>query len=468
MRKYFRWALIALAVSIPLVVVGFFVAMRHAPLTPAQHTALQRLKAPTPAVEGEDASDAIWLLDLDVPEDRRAEVAEQMRRHAFDRQQGRKSKDPAADWPHFPEAPERGAGHCDARKPEGCLAFVTDHRAEVAALLDSHRGGVDALRELWRYDGYRSHARMTIGSGTPPSFGSRRSLLLSDFALRFASGEQLTAVDEVCQDLGGWRRIGGNADQLIVAAVGADNVRQDLVLLADMLHRLSRETELPDSCRQALAPTSVREFDLCPAMRKEFEMVPGIHEAVLRADDGKPPAWAVDWPRFQARRAEDLARFCEPALLQRALADQPIQGSVPAAPRCGRWEKLADPAGCILSDIGSGGFATWVDRRADQAQMLALMRTVVWLRTEVDSKEAVADALKRIPKEFGLLRTPDYDFERDSLSIPLHAPRDGERFELAAGAEPRPVSRRRRMCCSRRPSRNLAMLDDVSTGGMAP
>jgi len=337
----------------------------------------------------------------------------------------------------------------------------------VAALLDEHRGGVDALRDLWRYDGYRSHARLTLGSGEPPAFSARRSLLLSDFALRFASGEQLTAVDQVCQDLGGWRRIGGNADSLIVSVASVEQVRQDLVLLADMLHRLSRETELPDSCHQALLPVGVAEFDLCPAIRREFAIYPGLRTMVERTKDpNDPPAWAIDWPRYEARRAQDLGRYCDPAVPKRVQADQVIRLADP--PACDRWEELADPYGCQLARVGGPDFGKLFDRRADQAQMLALMRAVIWLRTEVESKEAVPEALKRIPREFGLLRAPRYDLEHDSLSIALHDTRHQPRFELAAGAEPRPSSRRRRFCCSRRPSRNLASLDEVHAPGIAP
>ena len=62
MHKYLRWSFVAAGIAIPVVVAGFFVGMRHAELTPAQQTALRRLDAPTPPVQGKDASDPVLKL----------------------------------------------------------------------------------------------------------------------------------------------------------------------------------------------------------------------------------------------------------------------------------------------------------------------------------------------------------------------------------------------------------------------
>ena len=466
--KKLAWAFIALVILIPLVAAAFFVGMRHAPLSPAQQRAMALLTASTPPVQGKDASDAIWLLAYDVPADRRADIARKLRDYRFALSEGQPlccDANPVRDLPRFPEAPEPGEGHCAASKPEDCLAYVSEHRAQVAALLDDHRGGIENLRALAQYDGYRNGTPSTVQSPVP-MVNTRRALLLSDFALRFAAGEQLTAIDQVCQDLGAWRRIGADADMIIVPMLGVEFVREDLVLLADMLRKLPRETELPGSCAISLQPSTAREFDLCPSVRSDFAMVLTLQPAAERdyaAHEehavGEPPPWTVDWRRLVARRAEAMAPYCDAPVQSRARADRPVQGSVRPAPGCDRWQKLADPYGCTLGQLAAGGsgFDRYYDRRADQAQMLALMRTVLWLRTEVDSKEGVEAALKRRPAELGLLREPAYDFENDRLSIPLHDARQRPAFTLAAGAEPRRASRPRRFCCSKpRASRNLA------------
>jgi hypothetical protein len=126
-------------------------------------------------------------------------------------------------------------------------------------------------------------------------------------------------------------------------------------------------------------------------------------------------------------------------------------------PRCSRWRALADPYGCPLAEMGPPDFTRYYDRRADQAQMLALMRAVVWLRAAAESPAEVEAVLAARPQELELLRTPLYEREHDRLSIGLHDDSRGERFVLAAGAEPRPTRARHRPGSRR--SRGLAFAD---------
>ena len=104
------------------------------------------------------------------------------------------------------------------------------------------------------------------------------------------------------------------------------------------------------------------------------------------------------------------------------------------------------------------GLDRYFDRRTDQAAMLALMRTVVWLRDNAASPDEVDAALAHRPDELGLRRAARYDREHDRLSIPLLDQSREKDFVLVAGAEPRPVKKRHRPS-SRRPSaRALAQL----------
>jgi len=82
---------------------------------------------------------------------------------------------------------------------------------------------------------------------------------------------------------------------------------------------------------------------------------------------------------------------------------------------------------------------------------------VVWLRTAAESPAEVPTVLAARPKELGLLREPAYDAEKDRISIPLHETSRTVRFEVAAGAEPRPTRVRHRPGSRR--SRGLAFVD---------
>jgi hypothetical protein len=458
MHRYLRWGFVAAGLSVPLVVGGFFYKMRTAPLTPAQELALQRLTEPTPPVRGKDASDLAWLLERDVPVERRHEVASQVR--AFAAQKGKRGaarRDPRLDWPRFPEAPKEGEGTCKGREP-GCLAYVAENRAQVAATLAANPGALALQRQIADYDGYRRGFPPNIEFELP-NFGAYRRLLTSSFALRFNTGGPLAAIEDTCHDLAGWRRVGGDNDDLVASMIGVAWVREDLMLLADMLAKTPRTAELPAQCTRALTPSEDYEYSLCPAFRSEFALQGNPREQLeALPPEQRPtiPLWTIDWRRYQARIAEDFGQFCDPAFVSRQRADAPAAALLKPVPACTKWERHADRLGCVLFDSRHSQWGKYLDRRTDQAQMLALMRTVVWLRAEVASKDDVKDALARIPAELGLRRTPGYDFEHDALSIALHdASRGG--FTLNAGAEPLPTrTRQRRYCCRARTSRNLA------------
>jgi hypothetical protein len=454
--KWWWRAVIALVVLIPLSVLAFFVGMRFVGPTPAQAAALRVLRAPTPPVQGHDASDAVWLLDYDVPLDKRAQVAAATRRFAS--AQGRAGtaglRDPRLAFAKFAAAPPPFQGVCDAMAP-GCLAYVQDNRAIVAAELDANRAAVDAALEVAAYDGFRMGVSPSLSGGIP-SLGTQRRRVLARFALRFASGERLSAVEAVCRDIAGWRRVGGNADNLVVSMVGASFAQHDLPLLADMLAKMPKETDLPESCAAALESSADFEFDLCPSMRADFAAL--SEPANYIGPDRQERPWSIDWNNYDAMVAEGRAGYCGARLLRGLRADHLGASLVGTAPRCSKWRGIADPQGCILAGIAEPGPATskYLDRRADLAQALALMRTVVWLRVAAESPDEVPNVLAKRPASLGLLREPGYDAEHDRISIPMHDTSRGARFELDAGAEPRPVHVRGRSLGRRR---GLALLD---------
>jgi hypothetical protein len=457
--------LLALFLAIPLAAIGFVAGMRYVAPPPAQMAALKLLSEPVPPVRGRDGSDAAWLLDYDLPSDAQAEAAAagQIRRYESARAQvapgGKPAdapQDPRAAWKKFPEQPAEEQGVCSTTHG-GCLAYVEANRPLVAATLDEHAAGLGKALAFAEHDGLRIGVLPSL-SAEFPQLGSRRRLVLSQFAYRFVSGERLGAVEELCRDLGGWRRMGADSDSLVVSMVGVAYVRQDLVLLAEMLAKLPKETELPGECSAALQPSTDYELDLCPAIRSDFQLVRTTPDIMDRERTGRVrPSWQLDKRNFEALVAADRARYCGPRLLALARADQSVAQAIAPPPRCERLRRLADPVGCVLGEVASvDGFDNYLDRRTDQAAMLALMRTIVWLRDHAGSPDEVEAALAHRPAELGLRRTPRYDPAKDLLSIPMLEPSRGAEFVLAAGAEPRPVKRRVRPG-SRRPSaRSLA------------
>jgi len=456
------WAkiILVLFLALPLAAVGFVAGMRSVPPEPALRLALRQMQAPVPPVRGRDASDAAWLLDYDLPAGSEAAAAAQLRRYEASRAaegEGAALADPRQAWTRFPEPPPELQGLC-APARGACLQYVRENRPLVAATLAAHRAGLDKALVFPQHDGLRIGVLPSLSTQLP-ALGGQRRLVMSYFAHRFVSGEPLGAIEELCRDLGGWRRIGGDSDNLVVSMVGVAYVRQDLMLLAEMLARQPKETELPGECDAALQASSDYEFDICPAMHNEFgllrrmpELMDGKREGWLR------PSWQLDRRNFEALIAGSYARYCDSRLLARAREDGKVGELIGPAPRCERARRLADPVGCTLAEVAiDDGFDKYLDRRTDQAAMLALMRTIVWLRANASSPGEVEAALAHRPAELGLRRVPRYDREHDRLSIPLLDPSRESEFTLIAGAEARPVKRRHRPS-SRRPSvRTLVM-----------
>lgn len=436
---------LALVLGLLFLFVGFVVAMRFVPPTPEQAAALQLLRIETPPVEGRDGSDAAWLLDRDVPAKKRADVARQYREYldkAYAVGANRTAfANPLDAWKKFPEAPAEEEGVCKLRE-RGCLAYVKANIDLVGETLDTHRKGIDAALELVEHDGLRHGVRPSSSQPIPPLQAQRR-LVKTWFAHEFATGHQLEAIDGVCRDITGWRRLGGNSDTLIASMVGVSYVEQDLVLLSELLEELSISASLPQSCEGALAEVAAYELDLCPAMRTEFRAMETIEQEVEAAPGGSESAQPFDGENFLASFAPGYARFCAGDRLQAARADRAAPPNPRPAKICTTLRRAADPFGCTLAEIAwPGNFERYLDRRTDQAAMLALMRTVVWLRTAVETTDEVEAALARRPASLGLRREPKFDAGASRVGIPLLDHSRGERFELIVRVGRPPKKRR--------------------------
>jgi len=455
--------LLALFVALPLAAVGFVVAMRWVEPPPELMSALASMQSPVPPVHGRDASDAVWLLDYDLPTDPKseAEAAAQIHRYEAARAlagpaAADKLPDPRAAWTKFPDPPDEGQGVCSMTKP-GCLAYVEANRALVADTLAAHNAALAKALSFPEHDGLRIGVLPSLSSELP-RLGGQRRLVLSYYATQFVFGEHPGAIGGLCRDLDGWRRMGADSDNLVVSMVAVSYVKQDLVLLSELLAKLPKETPAPDDCTQALRASSEAEFDLCPAMRGDFAMVntaPGMMDA---GEHGwLRPSWQLDKRNYAALIAGDRARYCAAPLQALARADKKSGSALAPSPRCTRWRRLADPVGCTLGEVAAvDGYDDYLDRRTDQAAALALMRTIVWLRDNASSPDEVEAALARRPASLGLRRTPHYSKDTDQLAIDLLEQSHGAQFVLVAGAEPLPVLHHARPGLRRASARSLA------------
>jgi hypothetical protein len=447
MLRFFRSLVFGLGLLL-VVYAGFVAVVRWRGPSTEQRAALELMRQPTPPVRGKDGSDALWLLSHDVPAAKASEAARQLRdyheRFNALMNEGEEAAanalaNPLSAYREFPK-PAGNAHLCELNEP-GCLAKVDADLAAVQRELEPFRGAIAAANELLRHDGLRWNRRPGVYQALP-AYNTHRSVVFSQLAWRFASGERLPAMAATCDDIAAWRRLGSDNDMLIGSMVGAAYVRQDLGLLAEMLSKMPADTDLPQNCRVALAPIQDKELDLCPAMRSEFRVLQGslVDGAISGKSLSERIAFrTIDQEHLLSLSATQLARFCGATALQAAKKDRPQASSIDTGHGCnGAW-RVADPFGCLLAEMASSqGMANYANRRTDLAAALALMRTVVWLRTQSPDPKAWPPLLLQRPAELGLLRQPTISAGGARIAIPLlDRSRDAEfSFALTAVAVP--------------------------------
>lgn len=439
----FLQALLALLIAYVVVVV----IVRLLPAPPEQRQAVARMSQPTPPVAGRDATAAIWLQKYDVPPAAQAGVAvsllEYYRKDPTHVHAAVDSQHPLHAFAPFPDPPTGGAGTCERREP-GCLAYVRSDLDRVRATLQAHDKGLSAALALADFDGMRFGLDPANLVQAMQPYGHQRRLVPTHFAAMFATGRQQEALAATCRDLAGWRRLGADNDSLIGSMVSASVVREDVLLLAEMLSELPDNAALPPSCSEALAPTRDEELDTCPAMRTEFAALRGNLDLVVE-EQMTGVAGMVARPLIHerdvlGRTAIVLSGVCGEQATRQMQADRPTRDWAGGdETQCGTFAFTVNPVGCLLlANVGGSSFHRYADRRTDQAASLALLRTIVWLRQQAIEPARWADALERRPRSLGLTRKPALSADGRSVSIPaLEASADALTLPLLP-AEPRP------------------------------
>jgi hypothetical protein len=428
--RFVRWLGYAVMGLIVLWIAGVVWLRMRGP-DPAQQAALDTLAVPTPPVAGRDASDSLWLLEYDVPADKRAEAIAGLHHYHAQadalRAQGEAEQadalpDPLAAYPKFPSI-EDSPALC-ALGDADCLAVVRRDPAATEALLQAHQHGLDAALAVTAHDGFRLGISPTLTSPIP-SFNSQRRLVPTYFAHRFSADDPDTVLTGLCADLAGWRRIGADNDTLIGSMVGAAYAGHDVQQLAALVAQLPAGRPLPAQCTAALAPSAPNEYDLCPAVRGEFRMMRNISRAGMDPDHANRPsdwflAMTLDPDHIEATLAPGFAFMCSDAARAAPREDRALVVPPELQAGCGRAEKVFDPVSCVIADLVVGTqFGKYADRRSDLAAKLALMRTALWLASTDADPWPRAQRLRERPAELGLRREATLSPDGRQLSIAL-------------------------------------------------
>jgi hypothetical protein len=434
-----------IGVSVAILFV-WVVAGRLAPHTQARAEALRILDAPIPPVAGRDGSAALWLLDHDVPAAEQAQVAKALYdyldktdalRAAKREQEADALVDPRDAYPRFPVAAD--APWLCTSDEAGCLDRVRADPEAAAAAVAAHAGGLAAVDRLLGFDGVRVGIAPSM-SQPLPQHGRQRRLMRTRQALRFVQGDTEGAMADTCRYIAGWRRIGSDSDTILTSMIGAAFVRNDLQLLAEMLAELPPGSGLPAPCDAALSATRDAELELCLPMRVEFHSARRTIRD-LQVLGMKPSArtlytTAMDLDHAMGVVAVPYARFCSPAALEAARADRAFTRLPRDSAQCSLWERVPDPIGCWLADQSDLDASGYADRRTDLAAQLALMRTLLWLRSQPGGDAAGRVAAR--PASLGLRRDPEVSSDGQWISIPLLDRSRQPRYALRLGARAAP------------------------------
>lgn len=420
-RRVGAWGAAIAAACVLLPVVAWAVS-RYWPLSSERRAALAVLDRPQP-VPGRNAFDALYLLERDVPADRRAALV------AADVARARQAlaAAPHGELPHFeplqdaPPAiplPARSDNvkSCASRTPN-CLVTARADGVAYAQWLDALAVVEHNAAAIHGYGHYRSPFPPELAPETMPALKSS-FLPLDRAALDFVGGRQPEALSAVCSHIEGWRPLIANSDNLLLAMVAAEQVRSGARLLADMAAELPRGESLPPACATALRPLSVDEQRLCEPMRGEARLGRQILE---QTEASRNPLLHLlfDAERTRAYAAPKMAWPCGEAA-GRAIAEDRV-GIAPATPTSlHRFECLGNYMGCILAAIAAPAYADYQVRVQDAAAQLRLTGAAAWLREHAVSAAEVPSALTRLPAQWrSPARVPALIDDGRSLQVPM-------------------------------------------------
>lgn len=357
-------------------------------ITPDQRRAMELMDAESARADGQrNAFPQLWFLLQDVPPERidalfAADLAEYQRLDAL----GEATAFQSLSREAFPPRSLDQSLFCQPRSAS-CLEQVRaapDQARETVASLQPLLDRLDALRAA-------DHLRYAFPSshGSPlPALGGIGNLQALRNALLFVEGETDAALDATCRDLDTWRRLRARTDMLIGDMVGIAYARFHLYQLAEMLAGLPAAHPLPASCESALAEPAADEFDQCEAWRGEYRLSrrlmlgsgPEDLSAALEKDGFAASglgSLAINREATLAYHAQNLARLCA--------AGESIPPFQP-----GLVDRVFNPVGLILHEIGQPAYESYRQRARDFATQLQATRTLVWLRGQADPAAAFA------------------------------------------------------------------------------
>ena len=359
---------------------------RWMPLPVAQQQALALMDQPA-HFDGDNAFDALWLLDFDdVPDAARSGlIAEDGRRIAeiANTPLGSAEDDATVMAPVLRSAlgryPQVASMDVVCNWSEGdCLERVRQAPAALETALQSQQALLARIAALSAYDHYQNPF-VADGRAPLPALGLLQRSTTAH-ALAHVQGNSASALAGICNDTRTARMLMSRSDALVTTVFGAAMVRGNVLLLAEILAELPVDQPLPAACEGVFTTPAPEQLSMCTAMRGEFRMV-----SRAGPDAGQAMSFLVwDAHKTKAWTAQRLQGACL-AESERALAnDQALAWQVSPQPLL-RLECVANAMGCVISEIAGPSYVGYTWRLQNAGASLRVAEALLWLRAHPQS-----------------------------------------------------------------------------------
>lgn len=196
-----------------------------------------------------------------------------------------------------------------------CLEYAQASKKNIEKLLSVNRELLDRYYSSYRYPRFRDTAPMAP-PGLLPLFGSIRNtnkLMLLNLALEANAGRVNAAMDGLKRDIGYWRLVLKESNELITKLVAVSIIKMDYLFLSELISRNKIGPTHLQITGSLMGPLEPDEVDMSGAMRREFEFtmngIRGIKDSFLQKKPGeeKDSRWKfLLWPFFKVNASINI------------------------------------------------------------------------------------------------------------------------------------------------------------------
>ncbi len=392
MRRIFRiagWIVLGLVVAFALA----FAWGRWRPVSVEVRDATALMRQDLRPADGREVWPLLWLYDVDLPPEKvdavyRGEVAYFTRRFADERMPEHLASPAEASFGLLAKVEPGEMKLLCAPAMRDCIAYTKEHAEAIAGTLRKHAERLRRTRAI--LGGDSAWNTMPISPFMPFPVGlNQKRLSLNDAALDFVQGRRAEALQKVCDEAAGWRRLHRHTNTLVSSMVFASYARQAGQLFSQMLAEVPDDDVLPGECATAFSPPSTSDVDQCAAMQSELAYVSTAMHWDGRAMNtwDRMLGWILfDREKFIGRIAVTQAGFCRSAHLGEVLRGHDLTDLSPW-PSSDIFDWLSNNGGMVFAGMGVPAYNDYGQRMQDYATSLRMLATVLWLReTRTDGR----------------------------------------------------------------------------------